>query len=1100
MIDAVTFYDANLNLLLSSFMVSTSLRYGHTESSSVGYAAFAMVLGFDRRAEAYRFGKLAYDLDERLGSKINEVKIATFVAGTLNPWNKPYKSGLAHLDGAARAGAENGDFLWASYSLFNLVWLLFMAGEPLADLNYESENRLALVRAMKADDTACSIVVLQRCISNLRGITADSSTYDGDGGGEAAFEEIMDRERIPTFVCMRNIWKMQVRFVLGHHDAALAASAKAKATLWAVYRLGILPEFHYYDALLRAALYRDVSPSQQEEYMATLVAHEKALRTWAEGCPENFAAKHALVSAEIARIGGREMAAGRSYEQAVRLARQYGLVQNEAIANETAARFYRAQGLDSIATMYLREARACYARWGADGKVKQLELQSPHLFEPSPVAATTAQGTPVATPGIHAEQLDLLTVIKASQAISREIVLGDLLETLMRVVLESAGAQTASLMLARGGELTLAAVASVDQHGVSVRRREGEALSSSELPLSILNYVRRSRKQVLLENANQPNPFAADESLVQRQPKSILCLPILRQAELIGILYLENNLVTNAFTPDRLAVLELLAGQAAISLEIASLIETEQRAREAMARSESRFRRIFESNMIGLIFGDLTGAIKQANDYMLDMLGYTRDDLDSGGLRWTEMTPPEWRAASANAVAELRSSGVCRPFEKEYIRKDGSRVPALLGSSILPGTHDEMLTFVLDITDRKRAEASLRRSEEHLRQAQKMDAIGNLAGGIAHDFNNLLSVILSYSGMLARRMSPDDPRRAQLEEIEGAGKRAAELTHQLLAFGRKQVLQPTVVNLSEILTGVEPMLRRLIGEDIELIVRAAPTLGEVKADRGQIEQIVMNLTVNGRDAMPQGGRLTLETANADLDDAYAAEHAGVVAGPHVMLAVTDTGIGMDEATQARMFEPFFTTKEKGKGTGLGLATVFGIVQQSGGNVSVSSEPGKGATFKIHFPRTDAVAAGVHESVAPEPAPMVGTETILLVEDDVRVRALARTILQGCGYLVVEARSGGDALRVCEEHPAIIHLLLTDVIMPRMSGPQLAERLRASHPEMKVLFMSGYTDDSIVHRGVLKPGVAFLQKPITPETLTRKVREALDAARTDPSHI
>ena len=1102
MLDAASFTDANLVLSLACFMVSTSIRYGHTESSSVGYAAFAMfLLDLDRRAEAYRFGKLACDLVERLGTNINKAKVATYVEGTLSPWIKPYRSGLAYLDSAARVGAENGDFLWAAYCLAELLWLRFIAGEPLADVNRESEKCLALVRTMKAVGITDNFLSLQHCISNLCGLTADSSTYDGDGFDEAAYEEVLERERMPVIVCSHYVWKMQARFVFGHHEAALAASAKAKANLWGLYRLSTLAEFHCYDALVRAALHRDVSPELQEDTMAVLVAHEKALRTWAESCPENFAAKHALVSAEIARIEGRDMEAARSYEQAIRLARESGLVQIEAITNETAARFYRSQGLDSVATMYLREARACYARWGAGGKVKQLELQNPHLFERRPIASTPVDGGPVATPGMRAEQLDFLTVIKASQAISQEIVLGDLLETLMRVVLESAGAQTASLLLARGGELTLAAMASVDPQGVSVRRREDETISSSELPLSILNYVRRSGEQVLLANANQPNPFAADEYLVHRRPKSILCIPILRQAERIGLLYLENNLVTDAFTPDRLAVLELLAGQAAISLENARLYadlrhENGERRQAEAALRESRqlLQDVIDNAAASIYVKDLEGRFLLVNRYMAESLGQDRAALL--GKTDYDLFPREQADAVRAFDQRVLAAGTVLEAEEIAPLHDGLHTYLSIKAPLidLTGRPYALCGVSTDITARKRAEAALRRSEEQLRQAQKMEAIGNLAGGIAHDFNNLLTIILGYSSMLARQMTPSDPRRTDLLEIEAAGIRAAELTHQLLAFGRKQILQPRIVNLNHVLTGMERMLRRLIGEDIELTVLADPTLGKTKVDPGQIEQIVMNLVVNCRDAMPQGGKLTLETANADLDESDSAEHAGVAAGPHVMLAVTDSGVGMDKATQARMFEPFFTTKEKGKGTGLGLATVFGIVQQSGGNVWVYSEPGKGTTFKIYFPRADAVAADVHESVAPKSGPRVGTETILLVEDDERVRAVARTILERYGYHVLEAQSGGDALLICEDHGSTIHLLLTDVIMPRMSGRQLAERLHPLHPEMKVLFMSGYTDNSIVHHGVLDAGVAFLQKPITPETLARKVREVLDAPR------
>jgi PAS domain S-box-containing protein len=508
-------------------------------------------------------------------------------------------------------------------------------------------------------------------------------------------------------------------------------------------------------------------------------------------------------------------------------------------------------------------------------------------------------------------------------------------------------------------------------------------------------------------------------------------------------------------------------------------------AEAALLEGERVHQSTFDDAMIGLAQTGLDGRFLLVNRRLCDLLGYTADELTA--LHFMAISHPDEVAQDVDGRDRLIAGAIDRyTREKRYRRKDGSFVWANLTVSLqrqLSGEPNYFITIIEDVTERKRA-------EEEARQLHKMEAIGRLAGGIAHDFNNLLTAIVGYDELALHQLKAEDPVRRDVAEIVSAGKSAASLTRQLLAFSRKQILLPQVLDLNIIVSRMNGLLVRLIGEHIRLEWRPEEPLDRISADPGQIEQVILNLALNARDAMPRGGSLLIETANVELDGAYASYHPGAQARTHVMLAISDTGIGMNNTVQEHLFEPFYTTKEIGKGTGLGLATVYGIVKQSGGSIVVNSEPELGTTFKIFLPRAEPVApvAGAPPQTSRAPG---GIETILLVEDQPEVRGVAHAALTRQGYTVLEASHGEEALQIARHNDEEIHLLLTDVVMPGMSGPELAERVLQRHPRIRVLYTSGYTDNAIVHHGVIESGVAFIQKPFTPASLLDKVRAVLD---------
>jgi PAS domain S-box-containing protein len=927
--------DINLAHLHLCHMVNLTLRYGTTDASAHAYAWFGLILGprFRRFEDGYRFGRLACDLVEKHDLTAYRAK-TNFTMEMVTLWTQPVQTGIDYIRTAFRAGVESGDITVACYACNHLVTDLLLRGDPLEDAWRELERGLDFARKAKFRDVADIIVSQQRFILTMRGQTTNFSTFSDAAFDEHAFEAELTTDRMPTMVCWYWVLKVQARFFSEDYDQALAASRKAKRLLWSSDSHIQLLDYYYYTALAITAAYDTVTADAQVAWCEELAICLSRLQEWSESCSATFRDKHALVEAEMARLEGRDLDAQRRYEEAISSARASGFVHNEALANELAARFYTARGFEQIADLYLRNARRCYARWGADGKVRQLDQAYPHL------RMQEAAPAPTSTMGVPVEHLDLATVIRVSQAVSGEMVLEKLLDTVMRTALEQAGAVRGLLILSRGAEPRIVAEAAISGDAVIVRLPD-EPASREALPLSVLQYVLRTRESVMLDDASDKTQFSADPYIRENYARSVLCAPLVNQGKLIGGLYLENNLAARVFVPSRTAVLKLLASQAAISLENTRLYRD-------LELREARIRRLVDANIMGIFMWDLGGDILEANDAFLRLVGYDRKDLDTGRLRWPELNPPELGdSRKLPWITELRATGSVHPFEKVCIRKDGSRVPVLLALAIFEDNADQGVAFVLDLSERKRAEAEARESDRRYREMQgelsramRLASLGEFAGSIVHEVSQPLGAMMTSADAALRWLSRDPPAleeaRASLARATKQGQRSANVIAGMRLLIRNESLNPTTLNINDVVQEMLELVRLdLERANVTLCLDLDQDLPTISADRVQLRQVFHNLVRNAIDSMS----LASDMAHVLT---VATQNSGVLA----QLMVKDTGGGFDAETHAKLFTPLFSTKETGMG--LGLAICRRIVAAHGGRMWAQS-PGRGASFFVELP-------------------------------------------------------------------------------------------------------------------------------------------------------
>lgn len=937
------FTDANLVALILWRMVNLSLEHGNTDASCFAYVHAGANAGrrFGNYKAGFRFGRLGYDLVERHGLRRFEARAYLSFAVVIMSWTKPLRMARDLIRHAFDVANTIGDLMYAAYSWHHLIANLLAAGDPLVDVQREAERGLEYAQKARFGLEIDLITTQLALIRTLRGLTATFGCFNGAQFDELQFERhLASKPALAFAACWYWTRKLQARFFGGDHACAVDASLNAQRLLWTSPSFLESAEAHFYGALSHAASCDAAFPLQYRQHFEALVAHHRQLALWAENCPENFLTRVALVGAEIARIEGRELDAERLYERAIRSAQANGFVHNEALANELAARFYAGRGFEDFAHLYLRRARNCYLRWGADGKVQQLDELHPDLKaqEPLPGPARTIEA-PV-------EHLDLATVLKVSQAVSGEIVLEKLIDTLMRTAIEHAGAERGLLIFPREVERWIEAEATTSGDAITVRLHEAVAPGAA-VPESIVHYVMRTHESVILDDASAHNTFSSDPYICRHHARSLLCLSLTNQAKLIGLLYLENSLTTHVFTPTRVAVLKLLASQAAISLENTRLYREQKRAEAALRRSEAYLSEAQRLSRTGSFGWDVTSRKIYWSQETFRIFGYNSTTEPRLELV-LHRTHPEDRARVQQVIDRVSQERKAFDFEHRLLMPDGSvkylRVVGHPSTNALGNL--ELVGAVTDITGRTLADKALQQKEVSLRETQtelahvnRVTTMGELAASIAHEVNQPLMGIVTNASASLRLLARDSPDLAEAGEALRAiirdGNRAAEVVSRMRALFKKARPAKERLNLNEAIDEVVILTKGEARRNkVTLRTELAANLPSVLGDRVQIQQVVMNLILNGIEAM----RTVQDRERALVVRTQRGE------GDRVRVSVQDSGVGFDPANAKRMFDAFHTTKPGGMGMGLSISR--SIVEGHGGRLWATANDGPGATFQF----------------------------------------------------------------------------------------------------------------------------------------------------------
>ncbi len=1058
--------DTHLHRLALCRMTNLSLEHGNCDGSCVAYALINQILReeFGDYESGRRFGALALALvDGGLGRF--KGRIYSIFSVACSPWTDHFRIGIPYRERAATIARENGDLVFELYARLLLIPHRLTVDDPLERVQTDAEEVLRSGMKLKFNQVVASIKSHLGFARALRGLTNSLDSFSSEQIDEAAFEQELEADaRLRSPACWHWIRKLQARFLAGDHAGALAAAAKAQRHFFMSQMPFEEVELHYYAALARAARCDELPKQERAAELEALERHARWLATFAGHNPQSGNNRAMLVRAEIARIKRRDATAHRLYEQAIQSARENDFLQNEAVALEVAARFYAGRGLGTIARALLRNARNGYERWGAQGKVRQLEERHPFLRLQANNDASNAT--------MSAAQLDALTAVKAAQAVSSEIVLESLVKTLLVIAVENAGAERALLVLLRDAKAQIVAEAATGPGGVEVIPRQRETTADG-LPESILHYVLRSRTRVILDDATTSTLFSSDAYVKRVRPRSLLCLPLVEQTRLIGVLYMENSLVPHAFTAERVALLDVVAAQAAISLENARLYG-ELRDREA------RIRQLVESSIIGIFFWSTTG-ITDANDAFLSIIGYSREDLVAGRVQWQQITPAEYLDQEARLLEKLQTTGQPTTYERDFIRKDGTRVPAMVGGVLLEGSREQGVAFVLDLTERKQAEAE--RAAREVAEAAN-EAKSAFLANMSHEIRTPMNAILGMSH-LALQSGLDDRQHNYVSKVHQSAESLLNIINDILDFSKIEAGHLEIEQVPFELGDVMEQLADQAGlkaqeKDLEMIF-ALPTHlpSPMVGDPSRLRQVLLNLSNNAIKFTEQGevviGIKVLERARDSVSLSF---------------EVRDTGIGITPEQQEKLFKPFSqadsSTSRRYGGTGLGLAISQHLVRMMGGTLGVRSMPGRGSTF--HFSLR--FALGQEQLLDGAPQALLRGNRVLVVDDNECARNVMLEMAEKLGMSAFSAPDGAAAIEAvvrADARHTPYDLMLLDWKMPGMDGVDCAKRLARiplHHHAPAVLMLTAFSHDEVAHRlaGEGLAVAATLTKPVTPSSL------------------